>query len=56
MSLMGVFNGIGHQIGDNLLDTAGIDGSDQGAIGVIFDELDSWFLNTFPQRLADVVE
>ena len=55
-TLMGVFDGVGDEIGEHLLHTAFVEHGGARGVGVVLDELHAWLLNTLGERLADVFE
>ena len=55
-TLMGVFDGVGDEIGEHLLHTALVEHGGACGVGIVLDELHAWLLNTLGKRLADVVE
>ena len=55
-SFVGVLHGISDEVREYLLDTAFVKYGRTCGVGVVFDELYTWFLNTLGECLADVVE
>ena len=56
MSLLGVLHGIGHEVGDDLLDASGVQFGFQCLVGVVLDELHPRCLHALCQRQAYLVE
>ena len=58
MPLLGVLDGIGDEVGDDLLNAPDVEGGGQMAVRIVFDELHGTLgiLYTQFERLADVVE
>ena len=56
MSLVGIFHGIGDEIGDDLMDTGIVENGDETVVRVLLDEFHTWLLHTLLQRFANVVE
>ena len=56
MTLVGVLDSIGHEVGQQLLYTSLVKIGEIGVVRIVFDELHSRFLNTLFECLADIVE
>ena len=56
VSLVGVLDGIGDEVGEDLLQASLVDIGGIGVVGVVLDKLHTGFLNTLCQCLADVVK
>ena len=56
MSLLGVFHGIGHEVGDHLLYTARVEMCGERLVGIVLDKLHLRVLHTFCGCGTDIVE
>ena len=49
MSLVGIFHGIGDEVGDDLMDTGVVENGDETVVRVLLDEFHAWLLYTLLQ-------
>ena len=56
MALLGVLDGIGDEVCEQLLQTACVNHGREGRVGIVLLEFDVWVLHTLLKRKADVVE
>ena len=56
MSLVGILDSIGDEVGEQLLDSSLVEVGEIGVVRIILDEGDAWFLYTLFKSLTHVIE
>ena len=56
VAFVGVFDGVGGEVGQYLLDASLIERSNERVVWVVFDKLNASLVNTLSQRLTNIIE